>query len=65
MPLSQPSPRQLRVLAEMVHADAGERVRIDPSDADSCCDEGWVKLHQRRYVLTDAGRAVSAAKATP
>jgi hypothetical protein len=59
MPQCQPSPRQLRVLADLRLSGAGESVRINASDADSCCDMGWVVLHNRRYVLTASGRAVS------
>ncbi len=57
MALSIPSPRQLRVLAQLALSDAGEAVRVDASSADSCCDMGWVILRGRRYVLTEAGRA--------
>ncbi len=58
MPLSQPSPRHLKVLSALIHSEAGEAVRIDPSDADDCCDMGWVQLHERRYRLTPTGRTL-------
>ena len=55
MPLSRPSPRHLKVLAALIQSEAGETMRIDPSDADDCCDMGWVELHERRYRVTPAG----------
>ena len=55
MPLSEPGPRHLKVLAALIQSEAGEAVRIDPSDADDCCDMGWVELHERRYRITPAG----------
>jgi hypothetical protein len=58
MPLSRPSPRHLKVLAALIQSEAGEAIRIDPSDADDCCNMGWVELHERRYKLTPAGRTL-------
>ncbi len=62
MPLSEPGPRHLKVLAALILSEAGEAVRIDPSDADDCCDMGWVQLLERRYRLTPAGRALGLGR---